>query len=70
MSWQLTPHRRRLVTMVAAGASDKEIAAALGRSETTVKHLLATMYRQLDVPNRTALAVKCLRLQLINWEDV
>jgi DNA-binding NarL/FixJ family response regulator len=52
----LTPRERQIVTLVAEGLSNKEIARALSVSEGTIKIHLHNIYKKLNVPNRTSLA--------------
>ena len=50
----LTARQREIVALIAHGATDKEIAAALGiRTATAQKHV-ANVLRRLGVPNRAA----------------
>ena len=51
---RLTPRQRDIVTLIARGATDKEIGSALGiRTATAQKHV-ANLLRRLGVPNRAA----------------
>src|SRR5215216_653726 len=52
----LTARQRDIVMLAADGLSNKEIARRLGVSEGTVKAHLHSIYRQLGIRNRTALA--------------
>jgi RNA polymerase sigma factor (sigma-70 family) len=52
----LTARQREIVILVANALSNKEIARRLGLSEGTVKVHLHSIYRQLGIRNRTALA--------------
>ena len=52
----LTQRERQIVTLVAEGSSNKEIARALDVSEGTIKIHLHNVYKKLNVPNRTSLA--------------
>jgi two-component system, NarL family, nitrate/nitrite response regulator NarL len=53
----LTPRERQIAEHVGRGQRNKEIAAALGMSEGTVKVYLHTMYQKLGIENRTELAL-------------
>lgn len=53
----LSPRETEVVTMVATGLTNKEIAAKLSISEGTVKTHLHTIYRKLNVEGRVELAV-------------
>jgi DNA-binding NarL/FixJ family response regulator len=51
---RLTARQREIVSLIARGATDKEIGAALGiRTATAQKHV-ANLLRRLGVPNRAA----------------
>jgi DNA-binding NarL/FixJ family response regulator len=52
----LTPTERRVAELVAAGKSNKEVAAELVVSVHTVESALTSIYRKLDVRSRTELA--------------
>jgi DNA-binding CsgD family transcriptional regulator len=49
----LTPRQRQIVIHIAAGDSNKQIAAQLNLSERTIKNQLGHIFRKLDVENRT-----------------
>ena len=53
---RLTPQERRVAEAVAAGGTDRQVAAELFLSARTVGYHLASVYRKLGVTNRTALA--------------
>lgn len=53
----LSPREREIVTMIATGMRNKEIASRLAISEGTVKTHLHTIYRKLNVDGRVELAV-------------
>jgi DNA-binding CsgD family transcriptional regulator len=50
----LTPRELEVLRLVAAGKSNKEIAAALVISEHTVARHVQNIFTKLDVPSRTA----------------
>jgi DNA-binding NarL/FixJ family response regulator len=52
---KLTTRQRQIVKDIAAGLTNKEIAAHLGRRETTIKWHVARMMRQAGAPNRASL---------------
>lgn len=56
----LTPREEDVLTRVAAGRSDKEIASELGTALSTVKNHLANVYAKWRVHSRTEAAVKFL----------
>ena len=53
---ELTPSERRVADLVAGGATNREVAAALFVSVKTVEGTLSRVYRKLGVRSRTALA--------------
>jgi two-component system, NarL family, nitrate/nitrite response regulator NarL len=53
----LTPRECQIAEHVGRGLRNKEIAAALGMSEGTVKVYLHAMYQKLGIENRTELAL-------------
>lgn len=53
---ELTPRERQVAELVLAGLSNRAAAAALGVAESTVKELLARVYRKLGVHSRMQLA--------------
>ncbi len=57
LSYGLTPRERQVLTMVAAGCSNKEIAGQCGISAQTIKHHLTRMFEKLGVSNRLELAM-------------
>lgn len=57
----LTPRERTIVSLVAEGHRNRDIATALGITEGTVKVYLHTLYQKLGIENRTELAVLVLR---------
>jgi DNA-binding NarL/FixJ family response regulator len=52
----LTPREREVAQLVAAGGSNKEVAATLYLSEKTVEHHLSRIYAKLEVRSRVELA--------------
>lgn len=53
----LTPREREIVSAVAAGSSNKEIATRLSVTEDTVKHHLSSIFGKFGVATRLELAV-------------
>ena len=53
---RLTPRERGIVALVAAGASNREVAEKLSLAEDTVKHHLSNIFDKLGVSNRAELA--------------
>ena len=50
----LTPRQREVLTLIAQGATDKEIAATLGITASTAQKHASNLVRRLGVPNRAA----------------
>lgn len=53
----LTPREREVLTLVAAGLANKQIARRLGIAERTVKAHLTSVFARLDVEDRTQAAL-------------
>ena len=58
----LTERERRLVRILASGATNREIAARMGLREQTVKNRLSAIYGKLGLRNRLELAVHLARI--------
>lgn len=61
---RLTPQQFKVLTRVAEGQLNKQIADALGISERTVKAHLSALFEKLEVRNRTQAGVLLRSLQL------
>lgn len=61
----LTPRERDVLEMASRGLSNRDIGAALGISEHTVKFHLAALYGKLGVSTRTAAVRRGLRRGII-----
>lgn len=57
----LTDHDRRILSLIAIGASNKEIGERLYISESTVKKQISSLLTKLDLDNRVQAAVFALR---------
>jgi DNA-binding CsgD family transcriptional regulator len=55
---ELTPTEQRIAELVAAGKTNKEVAAILVVADRTVESALTQIYRKLEVRSRTELARK------------
>lgn len=53
----LTPREREIAYLIGAGARNKDIAASLRITETTVKAHLTAIFRKLGIPDRLRLAL-------------
>jgi DNA-binding NarL/FixJ family response regulator len=60
----LTPQQFRVLTMLAEGQLNKQIAYDLGVSEATVKAHMTAIMRKLGVNNRTQVALAASQLAL------
>jgi LuxR family transcriptional regulator, maltose regulon positive regulatory protein len=61
----LTPRQTEILRLVAAGESDRGIAAALGLSEYTVHRHVANILLRLALPNRAAAVAHAIARKLI-----
>ena len=61
-----SPREREILTLIASGLSNKEIAPALGVSEETVKHHVSNLLAKLDVRDRTQAVTEALGRGLID----
>ena len=61
----LSPRECEILEMLASGASNKELARALGISPNTVKTHIARVYEKLDVDRRISAVEEARRLALI-----
>lgn len=61
----LTGRESEILTLVAQGMLNKEIAAILHISEQTVKNHLSSVFRKLDVSDRTQAAVFAIRNHMV-----
>jgi RNA polymerase sigma factor (sigma-70 family) len=59
---QLTERERQILPLLAAGWTNREIAAELGMSVGTVKNHVARILEKLDVSDRTQAAVRAVEL--------
>jgi DNA-binding NarL/FixJ family response regulator len=62
----LTERERRILTLLAGGASNKDIAVDLDLSERTVKNYLSIIFQKLQVNNRTEAAIRAMRDGLVD----
>lgn len=64
----LTARETEIVQLIAAGRSNRDIAAALFISENTVKTHISNVYEKLGVNDRTGAVTTALRLALIQLD--
>jgi two-component system, NarL family, nitrate/nitrite response regulator NarL len=57
----VTPRERQVISLVAAGCRNRDIANQLFISETTVRHHLTAIFSKLEVPDRLSLALFAFR---------
>jgi DNA-binding NarL/FixJ family response regulator len=57
----LSPQERRILPLVADGKTNKEIAAALGLSDKTIKSYLSNIFEKLQVTSRTQAAAMFIK---------
>jgi DNA-binding NarL/FixJ family response regulator len=62
----LTDQERRILTLVAEGASNRDIAGDLNLSERTIKNYLSIIFQKLQVNNRTEAAIRAMRDGLVS----
>lgn len=62
---KLTPQERSILTFLANGASNKEIAESLNLAERTVKNYLSVIFQKLEVNNRTEAAIRAVKDGLV-----
>lgn len=58
---ELTPRQTQIVTLIAEGLQDKDIAQRLGVSVRTVDSHLQRLYQRHRLPNRAAVVARWLR---------
>jgi two-component system nitrate/nitrite response regulator NarL len=61
----LSPRERQVLSLIAEGLTDGEIAMQLGVRPRTVTTFVARLFDKLDVVNRAAAAARGVRLGLI-----
>ena len=67
---ELSSRELEILTLVARGASNKEIAHNLYLSEATVKSHLLHLFRKLDVSDRTAAVTVALEQGVLRLEEI
>jgi DNA-binding NarL/FixJ family response regulator len=65
----LSPREREVLQHLALGLANKEVADRLGMAESTVKTHLESIYRKLEVYDRTAAVTEGLRRGLVRLPD-
>ena len=65
----LSPREREVLQHLALGLANKEVADRLGMAESTVKTHLESIYRKLEVYDRTAAVTEGIRRGLVRLPD-
>jgi two-component system, NarL family, response regulator LiaR len=65
----LSRRETEVLSLVARGLANKEIARALGVTRSTVKAHVSSMLTKLDLPSRTQLALHAVRTGLVSLEQ-
>lgn len=61
----LSPREREVIDLVCQGLRNKELSGRLHISEATVSHHLTSIYRKLDIEDRTSLVIYAVRQRLV-----
>lgn len=61
---RLTPREQEVIDLLIAGRANREIAATLGMELKTVKTHVGRLLQKFGVPNRVALTVRALEMQV------
>ena len=62
----LTPREAQILKYIAQGVHNKDIARLLYISEKTVKNHITSIFRKLDVEDRTQAVISAVRLKMVN----
>jgi len=63
----LTPREREIIEWICKGAKSKMMAEQLRISEVTVSHHLTSIYRKLEVEDKTALVIYSVKQNLVTF---
>lgn len=66
----IKPRDRQLLTLIARGLSNADIAGKLYLSEGTVRNYASALFNRIGVADRTQAAVTALRCGIINLNDI
>lgn len=64
----LTPREREVLSWLAHGKTDREVASLIGVSEKTIHHYAENIRIKLQVRNRTHAVTRALQLKLIRLD--
>lgn len=67
---QLTKSELEILTLIAKGLPNKEIAYKRNTLEYTVKGQVAAVFQKLSVVNRVQATIKALKLGIVKLEDL
>ncbi|MDA8227317.1 MAG: response regulator transcription factor [Desulfitobacterium hafniense] len=67
-TYGLSDRELEILTHIVRGSSNREIGKSLYISEKTVKNHLSSIFRKLEVDDRTQAALKAVKLKLVNFE--
>jgi DNA-binding NarL/FixJ family response regulator len=63
---ELSPRERQVLSLLAAGKSNKEIASALSIAEITVKCHLTVIFLRLNVTDRTQAVIAAVQRGIVH----
>ncbi len=66
---RLTPRETEILRLMAGGYSNREIAAALSRSEGTIKNQVSSILGKLGVRDRTRAVLKAIEMGLLTGDN-
>jgi two-component system response regulator DegU len=62
----LTQREREVIELICQGLRNKEVSSRLHISEATASHHLSSIYRKLEVDDRTSLVIYAVKQRLVN----
>lgn len=63
---ELTNREREVLSLIAQGCFNKEIASKMGITERTVKNHVSNIFKKIDVCDRTQAAIYAIRNNIVN----
>lgn len=67
---EITPREKEILTLIARGYSNADIAAELYLSEGTVRNYASALFARMGVSDRTQAAIAALRYGIIGLDDI